>query len=255
MNTSKPSVWNRFVRAAKKPVWHTVHWLTGKRMGMPVHYLDMAMVSGAFRLDAEGAAQLVAEDRFVPSIAEDGRARCHVTALEYRSIDILYPYKELAVTIPGRMRGVDQETEMQYYLHLPVTTEDARWPGVENYGFPKTIGVIDFKQSESEVVCSWALAGQEVLRLQVSKGATTEDEWEVANLTFLQGEPVLSTFHGFGQRYASGMPGGAKLHLSAHEIAQELGAAGLELTSVAHAYCPEMGALLSTPSKLEAAVG
>jgi hypothetical protein len=219
-------------------------------MGMPVHYLDMAMVSGTFRLDAEGATQLVAEDRFVPSIAEDGRARCHVTALEYRSIDILYPYKELAVTIPGRMRGVDQETEMGYYLHLPVTTEDARWPGVENYGFPKTIAVIDFEQSESEVVCSWALAGQGVLRLQVSMGAPAEDDWVVTNLTFLQGEPILSTFHGFGQRHASDMPGGAKLHLGAHEIAQELGVAGLELTSVAHAYCPKMRAILSAPITL-----
>ncbi|MGD8465362.1 MAG: acetoacetate decarboxylase family protein [Anaerolineae bacterium] len=251
MITSKSSIWSRFVRATKKPVWYAVHRLTGKRMGMPVHYLDMTLASGVFRLDAEQAAQLVSKERFVPSIAEDGLARCHVSALEYRNIDILYPYNELAITIPGRMRGVDRETELEYYLHLPVTTEDARWPGVEVFGFPKFLAAIDFQQSEGEIICSLGLAGQEVLRLQVSKGETTEDEWEVANLTFLQGEPVLSTFRGYGQRHASDVPGGAKLHLGAHEMAQELGAAGLELTSVAHTYCPEMRALLSTPTKLQ----
>jgi hypothetical protein len=251
MTASKSSPWKSFVRAAKKPVWHTVHRLTGRRMALPVHFLDMTMIGGVFRLAAEQAAQLVSDDRFVPSIAEDGLARCHVTALEYRTIDILYPYNELAVTIPGNLRGVDRETNLHYYLHLPVTTQDARWTGVEIYGFPKYIAAIDFEQGEREVVCSLTLAGQEVLTLQVTRGAAQDDEWEVENLTFLDGEPLLSLFHGYGQRYTSDVRGGARLQLGEHDIAQQLRAAAIEPTSMSHFYCPRMRATLSVPIKLQ----
>jgi hypothetical protein len=251
MTTSKVSLWKNFVRAAKNPVWHTVHSLTGIRMALPVHYLDMTMMGGVFRLDPEQATQLVSNDLFVSSIAEDGLARCHVTALEYRNIDILYPYNELAVTIPGKIQGGDWETDLQYYLHLPVTTEDARWPGVEIYGFPKYIAAIDLEESESDVVCSLTLAGQEVLTLHVSKGVAKDDEWEVENLTFLDGEPHLSFFHGYGRRHASDVPGGSRLQFGEQRTAQELRSAQIELTSVSHFYCPRMRATLSAPVKLK----
>jgi hypothetical protein len=252
MTTSEIGPWNRFVRAAKKPVWHAVHRLTGIRMGMTVHYLDMSMIGGVFRLDPEQAAQLASNDRFVPSIAEDGLARCHVTALEYRDIDILYPYNEVAVTIPGRLRGADRQTDLHFYLHLPVTTQDATWPGVEIYGFPKYLAAIEFHQSETDVVCSLALAGQEILELQVTKGPAQEDEWEVENLTFLEGEPLLCFFHAYGRRHASDLPGGSRVQFGDHPMARELRSAQMELTSVSHFYCPSIQATLSPPVRLQA---
>jgi hypothetical protein len=250
MTTSEIGPWKRFVRAAKKPVWHAVHRLTGTRMAMTVHYLDMSMIGGVFRLDPEQAAQLASNDRFVPSIAKDGLARCHVTALEYRDIDILHPYNEVAVTIPGRLRGADHQTDLHFYLHLPVTTDDAAWPGIEIYGFPKYLAAIDFKESETDVVCSLTLAGQEILELQVTKGPAHEDAWEVENLTFLEGEPLLCFFHAYGPRYASEVPGGATLRFGEHRLAQELRSAQMELTSVSHFYCPSIQATLSPPVKL-----
>jgi hypothetical protein len=250
MTTSEIGPWKRFVRAAKKPVWHAVHRLTGTRMAMTVHYLDMSMVGGVFKLDPEQAVRLVSQDRFLPSIAKDGMARCHITALEYRTIDILYPYNEIAVTIPGRLRGVDRETDLHYYLHLPVTTEDALWTGAEIYGFPKYLAAIEFQQSETDVLCSLALAGQEILTLQVSKGLVQEEEWGVENLTFLEGEPLWSGFHTYGSRHASDLPGGATVQFGEHPLAQELRSAQMELTSVSHFYCPSIQATLSPPVKL-----
>lgn len=219
---------------------------------MTVHYFDMAMMGGVFRLDPEQAAQLVSNDRFVPSIAEDGLARCHVTALEYRTIDILNPYNEVAVTIPGSLRGADRETDLHYYLHLPVTTQDALWTGVEIYGFPKYVAAIDFKEGETDVVCSLTLAGQEILELQVTKGPDQEDAWEAENLTFLQGEPLLSVFQAYGRRHASEVPGGSRLQFGEHHLAQELRSAQMELASVSHFYCPSIKATLSPPFRLEA---
>jgi hypothetical protein len=253
MTASIVSPWKSFVRATKKPVWYAVHRLTGIRMRTPVHFLDMTMAGGVFRLAAEQATQLVSNDLFVPSIAEDGLARCYVMALEYRNIDILYPYKELAVTVPGRIRGVDRETDLHYYLHLPVTTEDARWTGVEIYGFPKYIAAIDFKQSESGVATSLTLAGREVLTLHVSTGATQDEEWDVENLTFLDREPILSIFHAYGRRHAGKVPGGARLQWGEHDIAQELRSAQIEPKSVSHFYCPKMRATLSAPVMLRIA--
>jgi hypothetical protein len=251
MTASKTDPWKSFVRAAKNPVWHIVHSLTRRRMALPVHFLDMTMIGGVFRLAAEQATQLVSNDLFVPSIAEDGLARCYVMGLEYRNVDILYPYNELAVTIPGNIRGVDRNTDLHYYLQLPVTTEDARWTGVEIYGFPKYIAAIDFEESENDVVCALALAGEEVLTLHVSKGAAKDDEWDVENLTFLDGEPLLSVFHGYGRRHASDVPRGSRLQFGEQRLAQELRSAQIELTSVSHFYCPRMQATLSAPVRLK----
>lgn len=250
MTASETNLWKRFVRATKKPIWHAVHGLTGRRMGLPVHFLDMTMMGGVFRLAVEQATQLVSSELFVPSIAEDGFARCHVTALEYRNVDILYPYNELAITIPGKIRGIDREMDLHYYLHLPVTTEDARWSGVEIYGFPKYIAAIDFQESESDLVCALTLADEEVLTLRAGKGTANDDEWDVENVTFLDGEPLLSFFHGCGQRHTSDAPGGSTLQFGEHRFAQELRSAQIEQTSVSHFYCPSMSATLSVPFSL-----
>lgn len=250
MATSERSLWQTLVRATKKPIWHAVHGLTGIRMDMPVCYLDMAMMGGVFRLAAKEATRLVGNDLFAPSIAEDGLARCHVTALAYRNIDILYPYNELAVTIPGKLQGLGRDTDLFYYLHLPVTTEDARWPGVKIYGFPKYIAGIDFEESKNSVTCSLALEGEEVFALTVSKGPLEDGEYHAENLTFLDGEPLLSFFDGYGKRHASDQRGGSTLRLGEHRIAQVLQSAEIEFTSCSHFYCPTMSATLSAPIKL-----
>lgn len=250
MTTSERSPWKTFVRAAKKPVWHAVHALTGIRMDLPVRYLDMAMMGGVFRLEAEEAKRLVANDLFAPSVAEDGLARCHVTALEYRNIDILYPYNELAVTIPGKLQGLERDTDLLYYLHLPVTTEDARWPGVEIYGFPKYVAGIDFEEGENEVTCSFALEGEEVLAFTVGKGPVEEGDYYADNLSVLDGVPLLSSFRAHGQCHTSDQRGGSRLRFGEHRMAQELQSAQIELSSWSHFYCPTMVATLSRPTRL-----
>ncbi len=251
MTTTQTASWKGALRGIKKPVWFAWHRLTGRRMALPVHYLDMRMAGAVFRLPAQQARDLVADERFVPRVEDDGLARCYVTALEYRKVDILYPYNELAVTIPGSLRGFDREADLHAYLHLPVTTEDARWTGVEIYGFPKYVAGIEFREIERTVVSTLTLAGQEILTLRVAKGPAQNDEWVVENLTFLDGEPILSTFHAAGQRHASDVAGGATLHLGEHELAQELRSAQIEPTSESHFYCPQMSATLSKPVKLK----
>ncbi|MFC2031594.1 acetoacetate decarboxylase family protein [Chloroflexota bacterium] len=239
----------------KRPVWQVVHELTGRRMAMPVNFLDMRMMGSEFRIPPDQARLLVLYDRFVLTVAEDDLARCQVMAPEYQQIDIVNPYDELAITIPGSLRGLDRTTDLLYYIQLPVTTEDARWPGVEIYGFPKYVAAIDFEESESDVACTLALAGQEILTLRVTKGAAQDDERQVENLTFLDDVPLLTTFRCRGRRHASAGPGGAILHLGEHRNARELRSAQLELSSVAHFYCPTMSATLSTPNKPESAGG
>jgi hypothetical protein len=250
MTTSERSPWKTFVRAAKKPVWHAVHRLTGIRMAMPVRYLDMATMGGVFRLAAEEATRLVANELFAPSVADDGLARCHVIALKYRNIDILYPYNELAVTIPGKVKDLDRDTDLFYYLHLPVTSEDARWPGVEIYGFPKYVAGIDFEEGENDVTCSLALEGEEVLALTVSKGPVEHGEYYAENLTVLDGVPLLSSFRGQGQCHTSDQPGGSRLRFGEHPLARELQSAKIELTSCSHFYYPTMQARLSASTRL-----
>ncbi len=246
MSRVRVTLWDRFLRAAKKPVWYAVHALSGQRLAMPVHYLDMSMFGAVFRVPGSAASALVPRDLFVPDVDDDGNARVHVTALEYRLCDILYPYCEVAVTVAGRLRRGQQE-EAHYYLHLPVTTDDACWTGVGNYGFPKFVAEISFSLGGTMASCTLSLDGDPILELTVGKAVTTEEQWLVRNLTVREGTPILSEFTAQGQRGDADTAGGASVWFGTHPIGRELAALGIEGQSLSHFYCPQMCAVLSKP--------
>lgn len=251
MVKTRVTLWDRFVRRAKKPVWHAARALTGQILAMPVQDLDMSMFGAVFRVPGPAAWELVPRDLFAPDVDSDGNARLQITALDYRECDILYPYREVAVTVAGRLRHGHGE-EAHFYLHLPVTTEDARWTGVGIYGYPKFVAEIAFSMEGSAAVCALSLAGELILEIAADKAATTEQQWVVRNLTLRDGTPVLSEFSAEGQRGDVEAAGGASVRFGPHPIGRELAALGAGEQSLSHLYCPQVRAVLSVPMVLEA---
>jgi hypothetical protein len=246
---SRVTLWDLVIRTTKRPVWHAIHAVTGHRLAMPVHYLDTSLVGAVFRVPSPAILGLVPRDQFDPDVDDDGLARLYVIAMEHRECDILRPYRELAVTVLGHLCR-KQDEQVHFYLHLPVTTEDARWPGVENYGFPKYRAEIAFSLAGARSACALSLDGSSILELSVGKASVSEQAWVFTNLTIRGRTPVLSRLLCEGQRAHADTAGGASIRLGPHPIGRELAALGIEERSVSHFYCPQLRAVLSKPMPL-----
>jgi len=246
---SRVTLWDLVIRTTKKPVWYAIHAMTGQRLAMAVHYLDTSLVGAVFRVSSPAISGLLPRDQFVPDVDDDGLARLYVIAMEHRACDILHPYRELAVTVLGHLRG-RQDGQVHFYLHLPVTTEDARWPGVENYGFPKYRAEIAFSLAGARPMCALSLDGNSILELSVGKASVSEQAWAFTNLTMRGRTPVLSQLLCEGQRAHADTVGGASIRLGPHPIGRELAALGIEEQSVSHFYCPQLRAVLGKPMPL-----
>ena len=249
MLKSRVTLWDLVIRTTKRPVWHAIHAVTGHRLAMPVHYLDTSLVGAVFRVPSPAILGLVPRDQFDPDVDDDGLARLYVIAMEHRECDILRPYRELAVTVLGHLCHKQDEQE-HFYLHLPVTTEDARWPGVENYGFPKYRAEIAFSLAGARATCALSLDGSSILELSVGKASVSEQAWAFTNLTMRGRTLVLSRLLCEGQRAHADTAGGASIRLGPHPIGRELAALGIEERSVSHFYCPQLRAVLSKPMPL-----
>jgi hypothetical protein len=246
---SRVTLWDLVIRTTKRPVWHAIHAVTGHRLAMPVHYLDTSLVGAVFRVPSPAILGLVPRDQFDPDVDDDGLARLYVIAMEHRECDILRPYRELAVTVLGHLCH-KQDEQVHFYLHLPVTTEDARWPGVENYGFPKYRAEIAFSLAGARSACALSLDGSSILELSVGKASVSEQAWAFTNLTMRGRTLVLSRLLCEGQRAHADTAGGASIRLGPHPIGRELAALGIEERSVSHFYCPQLRAVLSKPMPL-----
>ncbi len=69
-----------------------------------------------------------------------------------RAVQIAGPYTEVAIQVP--VEPVDDSPGDKFaHLFLPVSTEAARWPGVDIYGFPKFVAKINFVRDENQIAC------------------------------------------------------------------------------------------------------
>lgn len=235
------------LRPIKKPMWYAVHALSGIKMQMPTHYFDASMFSAGFRVPLSEAKNLLPCPELAPLESAPGFAEILVEANEFRHMDILYPYNEVDIAIPVSY-GPTKNTVVAsalWHLYLPVSTEDARWPGVENYGFPKFVCEIDINRTAGSAQCVWMHEHRKVLSISVKKVDTTFARWEVRNITLRNGRLIHSVFSAQGQKGVDQSPGGGSVSFGDHPIAEQLQALNIETTSFRHEYIPTAEGTLS----------
>jgi hypothetical protein len=234
-------VTERILRPIKKPVWYVVHAVSGIRMQMPTHYFDASMFNASFRVPLEKVKGLLPCPEIVPLECAPEFAEILIAANEFRHMDILYPYNEVDIAIPVSYGPTKNKVVASalWHLHLPVSTEDARWPGVQNYGFPKFVCQIDISHTAVSSQCVLMHEHRKVLSLSVKKVDTTYARWEVRNVTLRSGRVILSVFSAQGQKGVDQSPGGASLSFGDHPIAEQLGALRIESTSFRHECMPK----------------
>ena len=241
------------VRPIKKPVWYTVHALTGIRMQMTTRFLDASMFNASFRVPLDKVRKLVPSPKLLPIECSPGVAEILIGANEFRHVDILYPYNEVAITIPVSYQTGSKTviSSGEWFIHLPVSTEDARWGGVENYGYPKFVAEIKFDFNSNTPQCTLMHKGSKILTIKVKAISTLFQEWKYDNITMKDGRFLHSSFSVKGQRGIDETPGGAFISLGDHPIAEELQSLNMEFTSFRHAYMPKVEAILSVGREIK----
>jgi len=138
-----------------------------------------------------------------------------------QDVQISGPYRELSIQVP--VQPVEARTgQKSTHLWLPVTTEAARWPGVDILGFPKFIAEIDCGRENNEVAWSLSHDSAPILdfRVQDGFGAKRREQWQYYGRR--KEQTVLTIFDMEGP--ILDRTGGMDAHLSlgSHPIASEL---------------------------------
>lgn len=237
----------KIIRPLKKPVWYAVHSLTGIKMQMTTHYHDASMFSASFRVPFNKVKKLLPSTKLLPIELYPGVAEILIQANEFRHIDILYPYNEVAIAIPISYQ-IESRTTIPFalwYIYLPVSTEDGRWGGVENYGFPKFVAEIKIDNNSNTAQCNLIHEGSKIITLKVKAANTQFQEWAVNNISPKDGHLIYSLFTVKGHRGIDETPGGGSITFGDHPIAKELQSLDMEVTSFRHIYVPKAEAVLS----------
>lgn len=240
-----------FFRRLKRPIWLAVYRTTGRRLPASVDYRDFTAIRGDFDADARVARRLV-PSAFDVVESSPGRTTVGVAAMSYREVDIMAPYGEFVVQVPVEYHDrAGETTEGVFPISVPVTTEDARWGGVEIAGFPKFVADVAFESTPEGFSGTLTKDGEHVLTLAVDvEDLSPERDEELVRLFNVRrdGHVTESTFERVGTSDASDRPGGARLELGTHPLSNLLRALDVGTESVGHEFTPAASGHLRTPS-------
>lgn len=148
----------------------------GRKFKLPVFYYDNTSVTAIYTAATKRVRDLLPHPAMNPIEMVPGRCMVAFTAFEYRRTDI-DPYNEFSIAfliafdkaqIPGitALRQMMRRCFTAYVWKLPVTTEIARFGGVELYGYPKFLADITFKRSRDWIECRLSEGGENILNLK-----------------------------------------------------------------------------------------
>jgi hypothetical protein len=161
------------MNALLKVYWNLVFNLTGLDVSFDVKYNDWSFYLIELKADYQGVKEILAKRRLIPREFAHGETRLQIVACQMRSVQISGPYNEVAIQVPVESLD-DSPSEKFAHLYLPVSTEAARWPGVDIYGFPKFIANIDFTKDENQIACQLAENEEPILEFRMDDKVGTK---------------------------------------------------------------------------------
>ena len=162
-----------------KVYWSLIFNLTGRDVSFDAEYKDFSFFGIELRANYQEVKCFLAARNLVPKESAPGETRLQIVGCEMRKVRIAGPYNEVAIQVP--VEPLDDSPDDRFaHLFLPVTTEAARWPGVDIYGFPKFIAKIDIAKEEAKIVCRLAADGEQILEFGMldKTGPKKRAKWE-----------------------------------------------------------------------------
>ncbi|MBW2273030.1 MAG: acetoacetate decarboxylase family protein [Deltaproteobacteria bacterium] len=236
--------------------------IEGERLGYPTRFQDGCAATGLFLVKSRVANELIADSGFTVAQVAPGRAVLTLNCVHYTDTDC-GAYDEIAMAffveessrrarVPyvGAILDIMRGQCPSYTWNIQVTSALSRDAGLLMWGFPKTIEEIDYQRSEEDATFRLRRDGQEVLRYSLR----VQGEQQPAPLT----SPVYSVFEGAQQvsylnqeyREVGYQPGGGRLELGGHALAQQLRTLGLPRRPLIASWMGHLCFSMSAPQKL-----
>jgi hypothetical protein len=218
-----------------------VYEIQGRTVTLPVEVRDARVAAATFLVPAPAAQRMVdptgLEVRRLPA----GRAVCSLAFVDYRDND-LGQYHEVAIAL--LVRPHDGSKGVGAYIHqLPVDGEFTCEAGRTIWGFPKFIAEAPINERDGRRSVQLHEGGRSILALSIGRRPVPMPGREAtANAySFLDGVLRCTpwTMRPTGVR---GGPGGARLELGDHPIAEELRTLGLPKRAAFSSTIDRMGA-------------
>ena len=148
----------------------------GRNFKLPVFYYDNTSITAIYTASTSKVKKLLPHPAMSPIEMLPGRSMVAFTAFEYRKTDI-DPYNEFSIAflttfdksqVPGltALWQLARRCFTAYVWKLPVTTEIARFGGVELYGYPKFLADITFERGGEWIECRLSEKGEKILALK-----------------------------------------------------------------------------------------
>lgn len=233
----------------------------GRSVTLPVEVRDARAATAAFVVDAAAARRWLPDDTLDVTQVWPGRTLLSLGAIDYRDND-LGDYDEISIALfvhprrgarRGALSGLADlfRGRLETYIHrLPVNQAFTCEAGRGIWGFPKTVDEIALRTEGDRLVCDWAQTGRPILRFEApARGGRTLPDQTMTTWTRIDGRWHRTRFtQGGGD--ARVRPGGARLTLHAHPIADELRALGLPRRALFTTWMGHMHGRFEAPEPL-----
>jgi hypothetical protein len=242
---------NNIINAIFKGVYYTVFFLTRTRIVTPVRLPEFSRAVGFFPAPVSSVKNILPSKKLMPVEHLSGITTVCLAAVEYRRAGYLDPYNEFSIAVPVQYSMSENNVGLEgyYILHLPVTTEQARWGGAEIFGLPKFVAEISFKD-KGELCCSQLRADKkEIISLEVKKINTKHQSRDLFDYSVKDNRLLRICFHEEGEIGVTKIGGGASCHFGNHPIADSLRALEIGQVSAWHEYAPQLQGVMHPPKE------
>ena len=208
---------NKFLKFA----WNGVFNLTGIDLSFDIRYRHWSFYLVELKADHNAVKKRFEDMRWVPVETSPGETRIQVMCLDVRDVQLIGPYKEISIQVP--VKTLDgSKTDTFAHLYLPVTSEAARWGGVDVNGFPKFIATIDIERKNSVTECKLINNDDLILgfSLENHDGINIEFTWDFYGRR--KDKITRTSFEIQGNYFESRDVGGAYLYFGTQKISEEL---------------------------------
>jgi hypothetical protein len=205
-----------------KFVWNLIFNLTGLDISFGAKYKDWDFFLIELPADHQSVKEILAERGLLPLKDAQGETRIQIVGCDMKDVEIVGSYYEISIQVP--VEALDGSSNEQFtHLYLPVTTEAARWPGVDITGFPKFIAQINIDRKERKIHCRLGEEGAPILVFELDDfvGAEKSVIWEYYGIR--KGKLIKTVFALEGKIFEGEASQNTNLILGEHPIADQLG--------------------------------
>lgn len=230
---------------------------------LPVFYYDNTSMTVTYTASTSKIKKYLPHKDMHPVEIFPGTCVVGFTAFEYRKTDI-DPYNEFSISIlitfgrksiPGLslLNNLMKKDFTAFIWHLPVTTEKARYGGVELYGYPKIIADIEFKREKEFIECRLSENGEHILTLKGKNLPGTQGKiLRYRTYSIKDNVPLCANVYTNPLEFSQSLSrNDASIEIGEkHTISRELKDIGLSAKPIMYQYSPLNESILFAPRNL-----